>query len=126
MEQYYVNVVSTLQSTDKYPSLSTANYSLPSSEPGQGHRAGPLQSAGDCEQSMKVVGGVVLTLSSILISCSQSDLMQVLMSAISNTLNDQPRLDPSTLLSAAASQLVGEEEEEIKNNVGNYFLYNFT
>ena len=72
------------------------------------------------------VGGVVLTLSSILISCSQSDLMQVLMSAVSNTLNDQPRLDPSALLSAAASQLVGEEEEEIKNNVGNYFLYNFT
>ena len=125
MEQYYVNVVSTLQSTDQIRAsrLLTIHFRPVS----QGRdRAGPPQSAGDSEQRMKVVGGVVLTLSSILISCSQSDLMQVLMSAISNTLNDQPRLDPSTLLSAAASQLVGEEEEEIKNNVGNYFLYNFT
>ena len=58
------------------------------------------------------------------LSSSECNLMQVLMSAISNTLKDQPRLNPSTFMSAAASQLVGEEEEEIKNNVGIFFLLN--
>ena len=67
---------------------------------------------------MKVVTAL-LVLSSVLISFSHSNLMQVLMSAISNTGKD-----PSTLISAAASQLVGEGEEEIKDNVGISFILN--
>ena len=40
-----------------------------------------------------------------------------MMTAISNTLNSQPRIDPSTILSGASSDLFAEEEEEIENSV---------
>ena len=45
------------------------------------------------------------------------------MSAVSKTLNDKQRMDPAIFMSEAASQLVGEEEEEIKDNVRIFFLY---
>ena len=43
--------------------------------------------------------------------------MTQMMTAISNTLNTQPRIDPSTFLSKDSQNLFAEEEEEIKNNV---------
>ena len=45
------------------------------------------------------------------------------MSAVSKTLNGKQSIDPSTFMSEAASQLVGEEDEEIKNNVGICFFH---
>ena len=68
---------------------------------------------------MKVFA-VLIILSSILISSSHCNIMQVLMSAVSKTLNDKQRLDPAIIMSQAASEL---EEEEIKDNVRKLFLY---
>ena len=71
---------------------------------------------------MKVFA-VLIILSSICISSSHCNLMQVLMSAVSKTLNNKQRRDPAIFMSEAASQLVGVEEEEIKDNVRICFLY---
>ena len=63
---------------------------------------------GDCLQ--------VLILTTIF-SFSHCNFMTQMMTALSNTLNTQPRIDPSTLLSKNSPNLFAEEEEEIKNNV---------
>ena len=78
------------------------------------------QCAANTKQSMRAA---VILLSSVLISSSHCNLVQVLMSAVSKTLNGKQSIDPSTFMSEAASQLVGEEDEEIKNNVGICFFH---